>query len=205
VGVLGAGGCVVPAFLHTILPASSTVDCVELSPDVLEAARACFGIAELEEESSKSLFRLHGGCALEWLASQSENSLDVVIVDIEGGDEEGSSLVAPPSRWLSSSGGTGTLFSSLDRVLSNPGVFVLNCIGDAQGHDEVLQKMPSGYALATCLAPGSESGRQRLLFGARGGDGDLLLLERDVRNALGCLPALLDDKESWLKGWQHVG
>ena len=79
IAVLGAGACALPAFLHEALP-GATIDAVELSGDVCAAARACFGVAELE---GSPRFALHEACAFEWLAAAKPSSLDVIIVDME--------------------------------------------------------------------------------------------------------------------------
>jgi len=88
--VIGGGGGSIPRTIAAALPAA-TVDVVELCPDTRRVARECFGLRELE---STGLLQLHGGCGAEHLMSIEKGSVDVLIIDAAGSQEEG--LHAPP-------------------------------------------------------------------------------------------------------------
>jgi len=171
VAVLGAGACVLPAFVHARLP-RCTLEAVERSADVRRAARECFGIAELEAASDR--FALRAGCAFEWLDGAADASWDVLVVDLEGGDGDVASaeaLLAPPPRLL-----LRPAAEALARVLSSTGTLAVNALGGAAQVEEATAALASacgGLEWSSWAAPGGDEGakqgavQQRVLLGSR--------------------------------------
>lgn len=220
IGVLGAGACGLPAFLHQALP-HAQVDAVEVSADVCAAARECFGVQSLERSSR---FRLHQTCAFEWVSAAPPASLDVLLVDLEAGEaalaplwsqldaaqkaELGGELplVAPPQRALSPE-----FIRACRAALAPGGVVGVNALGG--GAAIALASASLGATLgarASCAAPmpPAEEGEtdafpeleQRLLFFGDGVDG---VGADEMRTALDALPPLVDGKDQWLRGWTN--
>ena len=220
IGVLGAGACGLPAFLHEALP-QAQVDAVEVSADVCAAARECFGIQTLE---GSSRFRLHQACAFEWVSAAPPASLDVLLVDLEAGEAALASLwsqldaeqraamggelplVAPPQRALSPE-----FVRACRAALAPGGVVGVNALGGSAAI--ALASASLGATLGarvSCAAPMPPPGEgedaafpeleQRLLFFGDGVDG---AGADEMRTALDALPPLVDGTEEWLRGWTN--
>jgi hypothetical protein len=172
VAVIGAGACALPAFLHSALP-RATIEAVEVSAEVCAAARAHFGVAELE---ASDRFRLVEGCGFEWLATAAAGSTDVLIVDMEAGDaevnigepanddraesldeaatgaasgggQERGPLLAPPRKLLEPA-----FVARCAEVLAPGGVLALNALGSDA---EVRHVAAQFSAFAACSPPAS--------------------------------------------------
>ena len=130
--VLGAGGCSVPAFLATALrlPGGRAfeVSAVELSSAVVAAARAHFGIAQLEANGALQLYRACASEHLAQIAATRPGSVDVLLIDLESGLAMEHGLRAPPSFVLDAA-----FLASISSSLSTDGVVALNCIAPAEG------------------------------------------------------------------------
>lgn len=217
IGVLGAGACGLPAFLHEALP-QAQVDAVEVSADVCAAARECFGIQKLE---GSPRFRLHQTCAFEWVSAAPPASLDVLLVDLEAGEaalaplwsqldpKERAALggelplVAPPQRALSPE-----FIDACRAAVAPGGVVGVNALGGRAAI--ALASASFGATLGarvSCMAPMPPSDgatdvipelEQRLLFF---GDGVDCAGADEVRAALDALPPLVDGADEWLRGW----
>lgn len=221
--VLGAGGCTIPSFLHQSFSPHCEVDCVELSPAVRKAARQCFGVAQLEKEGKDDggpHFRLHGGCAVEWLRGATTDGFDVIIVDVEAGGSsttttDWADLVAPPAEMLA-----GPFLAEVDRALAKNGAFAVNVIGGPSAHEASWKALTSGlspsggggdsdFSFARCVAPvpnndgAANGGRQRIMFAARGCATPPT--SAAMKAALdGLLPRpLVDSPDAWLQSWTH--
>eukprot|EP01134_Creolimax_fragrantissima_P005496 CFRG5496T1 len=222
IAVLGAGGCSLPSFLHHVLPDSNIV-CVEASPDVVDAARDFFGVRKLEEKQDNR-FTLIGSTAEEWveliqtgmpLGEATHESLDLVIVDIEDGDNgDGfhtdmsssysleAQLIAPPTSILNPK-----FWSNLSSVVAPGGVIAINVIGTEVAHEDMrnhlVAYLPSNWTLSSCTAPNIISGSATnvvhgILMACNGPrvTSDILL------EAAGQLPRLVDDPEAWVDTWK---
>jgi hypothetical protein len=104
--VLGAGGCIFPIILSSVLPPSADIHAIELSDSVIHAALKYFSVApyvsnitdypnsegavELESGRVDNKFQLHSGCGVDWLSKEVENNkeanLDMIFIDIFDGD-----------------------------------------------------------------------------------------------------------------------
>jgi hypothetical protein len=86
--VLGAGGCVLPVLISRLFP-FATVDAVEISRPVIDAAKSYFGI---DQYIAGGRVNLHESCALKWMRSSttdapdssndSHGPFDMIFVDI---------------------------------------------------------------------------------------------------------------------------
>lgn len=142
--VLGAGGCILPMLTSQIYPLCN-ISAIELSPSVVTAARACFGVAAFEQ---KGQLNLHTGCALQWLEAknhqQAASRLDLIFLDICNASTEGedmhsggdSELLAPPMGFLSEQ-----TFNLLLKSLSINGVLTINMLGTLTGTRKALRKI----------------------------------------------------------------
>jgi hypothetical protein len=117
--VLGAGGCIFPIILSSLLPSHTHIHAIELSEAVTNAALQYFGVSPYVKNitdfptvnttasqqqicsgvmSSANQFHLHQGCGIEWMAkevNQAESSnFDMIFVDIFDGDIDKDSSVS---------------------------------------------------------------------------------------------------------------
>lgn len=109
--VLGAGGCIFPIILSSLLPRDADIHAVELSPSIIHAALQYFSVSPYVSNLTDfpgieattptpalpdshcvggNKFKLHSGCGIEWLSSQvaqhKAGTFDMIFVDIFDGD-----------------------------------------------------------------------------------------------------------------------
>ena len=109
--VLGAGGCIFPIILSSILPRTAQIHAIELSEFVIHAALNFFSVSPyvsnlmdfqkcINADTATALltpsnvvdnqFQLHAGCGVQWLtqevASEKKEKLDMIFIDIFDGD-----------------------------------------------------------------------------------------------------------------------
>lgn len=155
--VLGAGGCSVPAYLAAALrlpggqPAE--IDAVELNDDVVAAARAHFGIQNLEEVNNNTppnRLRVHTQCALEWVKAATER-VDVLIVDLQSGNATdrhlGTCEVHAPPQAAMESGFLHDVAKLVRKHSSRP-LVAFNCIATPQGLIQIQERLRQGLSLA---------------------------------------------------------
>lgn len=95
--VLGGGGCALPAFMHNVFP-KTHIKVVERSQEIVDVAREYFGISTLESDER---FQLICDCAKNWISKQDRETIDLLIVDIEGGNPEREDWILPPIDFVS--------------------------------------------------------------------------------------------------------
>ena len=135
---------------------------MELCPEVVAAAREFFGVAAIEQHSRGArprdagggtaarahALRVHTRCAAEHVRDAARDSVDVMIVDLEGGgheesEEGGARICAPPEFVL----GPDFLQDAAAAVArGRGGVLALNCIATQDGCDEIEAAVLRGFA-----------------------------------------------------------
>lgn len=170
--ILGAGGCSVPAHLVTALQLPGAkpaeIHAVEVDTEVVATARECFGIGALEKVAQHpgsatdvrdtdanhapvNTLQLHTQCAFAWIKAATE-PIDVLIVDLHGGDDEVNRLrareravYAPPAA------ATGAEFlHDVTKVVGRVrcGVVAFNVIATPAGLVEVQEKIRQAFSIA---------------------------------------------------------
>ena len=185
---------------------SAEIEAVELSAEVVIAARAHFGIRELEQQgaspTSNSL-RVHTQCAVAWMreaaaavavaaAPAAAQPVDVLIVDLQGDESESlesssptgetlGGVRAPPSFALHSD-----FLSNVATVVGHtrPGLVAFNCIATPEGFRSLQHRLQrslqsEGEAVQMwSVAPGYDDGDGKGLVQSRDSDGDSEILHR---------------------------
>jgi len=220
--VLGGGGCSIPAFIHSLLGTEYwttqplRVEAVEVREDVVSIAREYFGIKELEEQGS---FILTHADARDIIArvSREGRSIDILIVDLEDGSEEGDDgdgkIVAPPS-WIFNH------LIELTQVIRVGGVLAMNVIC-APDRWPVMEKLLTstfegvrsafddeiGFTCGSIVAPHdiAPGGRQRIFFAIKHSDESygIEISKEALTQRLLNLPPLVPSalREQWTAGW----
>ena len=132
------------------------------------AARACFGAAELE---ARGALVLEGGCGAAHVEALAAGSVDLLIVDAEGGDgddddddddgdddDERRALVAPPAALAADAFWSGAVARALRA--DAPSVVAVNLIGDADAAARLRRTIAAAlprHALVHCAVPPMES------------------------------------------------
>jgi spermidine synthase len=178
------------------------MNAVEISRDVCYAARRYFGVAALES----SRYRLHTGCAMEWLATAEDGSIDVLVVDLEDGSSARSdALIAPPPPVLSQ-----YFLEDAASAMAQGGVIAINAIGSKEQLDTAMNKisaaLPAHYSHASCtVSPEVDpSGRHQIFFHMNthpAFSAGSVPNRENLASELDMLPTLVDNRQSWLRGF----
>jgi hypothetical protein len=172
--VLGGGGCVLPAFIHKMFP-KSRIRVVERSQEIVHVAQKYFGISQLESDR----FELICDCAKNWISRQDQESIDVLMIDIEGGVPEREDWILPPLDFVSK--------PFLDpAVLSKAsGILCLKTIASRDAFQEIIRSVRgAGFdSVIECAIP--DTVRERVAFCASSEHGkplDLRQVRKSIRN-----------------------
>ena len=110
IAVLGCGGGIVPSVLHKNYP-KLNLDVVEISPQVISAAKTYFGLVEDER------LRIHEADALTWLENANPKSYDIIMVDVAAPNVEiDAALELPPKEFISEEFLNGPLVNDFTRL-----------------------------------------------------------------------------------------
>ena len=169
--VLGGGGCVLPAFIYDVFP-DTRIKVVERSQEIVHVARDYFGISKLE---ANDRFELICDCAKNWISKQDRESIDLLIVDIEGGNAEREDWILPPLDFVTKP------FLNPDVLSETCGVLCLKTITSREAFQEICTFVcDAGFrSVIECAIP--DTIRERVLFCSPKHEIDLKRVRKSIR------------------------
>ncbi|GLE00374.1 hypothetical protein PINS_up009131 [Pythium insidiosum] len=156
VAVLGSGGGSLARYVLHHAPSLERLDAVEPDAVVNDVARQFFGL----DDTADARVRVHESMGeafveqqLEVVGHQPEHRYDLVLLDVEGGDDPSSEgVTAPPSTML-----VPSFLENVRRLIApQHGVLVVNVIAENDSalarvarafHDALQQQLPHGFVL----------------------------------------------------------
>ncbi|KAJ0409080.1 hypothetical protein P43SY_002214 [Pythium insidiosum] len=140
VAVLGSGGGSLARYLLHHVPQLERLDAVEPNAVVNDVARQFFGL----DDTNDSRLQVHetmGEAFVErQLQQRGDGQLDLVFLDVEGGETSPDGVIAPPQSMLEPS-----FMRNLQRLLAPHGCLVVNVIVD---RDDALGLVARGFQAA---------------------------------------------------------
>ena len=121
-------------------------DSVELSADVIAAARAHFGLVDT------AVLRTHQAEAAAWLRARPKGELECLLVDVVASDAPSDGLQMPPPLFVDPE----FLAKEVRRVLSPGGIALLNVLGEGQPASRAIGAIDAafgGQAVALWMDP----------------------------------------------------
>ena len=215
VAVLGAGGCALPTYLAK-LPFFAHVTAVESSKAVVKAAAAYFITASPKlcatsdsdqvdyEYPGNTLLQIVNRRAEEWLLTVADGYFDLLIIDIEDGETNANSLVAPPAWCLDPN-----FLKLCSSKLNASGVLGMNLIGAPGDFSSAFSRVAESGLPFVYRAdrPPKDTGssREAALFAHQCADFADLCGSDLLRSSFDALDSpVVENLEGWVGGFRCV-